>query len=69
VRFGYAVVAGGPGDAVVAPVGFANMPAFSQPNDHWFVIQAAGDRNENTVPALVAATSWTNEVYIENDTE
>lgn len=69
VRFGYAVVAGGPGDSVVTPSGFASMPAFTQPNDHWFVIQAAGDRNENTIPALVAATSWTNEVYIENDTE
>jgi type II secretory pathway pseudopilin PulG len=38
VRFGYAVVAGGPGDAVVSPVGFAHLPALQQPNDHWFVI-------------------------------
>jgi len=69
VRFGYAVVAGGPTDSVVQPVGFTNLGSIAQPSDPWFVIQAAGDSNDNSVFALVAATSWTNEVYIENDTE
>ncbi len=69
VRFGYAVVAGGPSDAVAQPSGFKNMGALPQPKDPWFVIQAAGDSNDDTVQALVVATAWTNEVYIENDTE
>jgi type IV pilus assembly protein PilA len=69
VRFGYAVVAGGPGDSVVSPSGFAKMPAFPVPDEHWYVIQAAGDRNDNKIQALVASTSFSNEVYIENDTE
>ncbi len=45
------------------------MGALPQPKDPWFVIQAAGDSNDDTVQALVVATAWTNEVYIENDTE
>lgn len=69
VRFGYAVVAGNPTDAVVQPSGFKNLGTLPQPKDPWFIIQAAGDNNDDGVQALVVATSWTNEVYIENDTE
>lgn len=69
VRFGYAVVAGDPNNGVVQPVGFTNLGNIGQPTDAWYVIQAAGDRNDNGVYALVAATSWSNEAYIENDTE
>ena len=69
VRFGYAVVAGGPGDTVVQPVGFTNLGTLPPQTDHWFVVQAAGDRDKDSVMALLVATSWTNEIYIENDTE
>lgn len=69
VRFGYAVVAGGPGDTVVQPSGFKSLTPLQQPAEQWFVVQAAGDRNSNGVFALLAATSWTNEIYIEEDTE
>jgi len=69
IRFGYAVVAGGPGDAVVQPVGFTNLAPFQQQNDPWFVIQAAGDRDGDGQQALLTANSWSNEVYMENDTE
>jgi hypothetical protein len=69
VLFSYAVVAGGPGDPIATPVGFAKMATFVQPNDHWYVIQAVGDRNDNNIFARVAATSLSNEAYIENDTE
>lgn len=69
VRFGYAVVAGGAGDSVAQPVGFTSLPAMQQPNDPWFVIQAAGDRDGDGAKALLTANSWSNEVYVEDDTE
>lgn len=69
LRFGYAVVAGGPTDTILQPSGFANLGALTQPAEPWFVIQAAGDRDDDGAFALLAATSWTNEVYVENDTE
>lgn len=69
VRFGYAVVAGGPNDSVKQPVGFQNLGALPQPNDAWYVIQAAGDRDNDGQFALLAATSWSNEIYYEDDTE
>jgi type IV pilus assembly protein PilA len=69
VRFGYAVVAGDAGDSVIQPSGFGNLNALQQPNEPWYVIQAAGDRDEDSKLALLAATSWSNEVYVEDDTE
>jgi type IV pilus assembly protein PilA len=69
VRFGYSVVAGGPTDAVKQPVGFAALTPFQQPDDAWFVVQAAGNRDEDGQQALLCANSWSNEVYFENDTE
>lgn len=69
VRFGYAVVAGGAGDPVAQPSGFASLGALQQPTEPWYVIQAAGDRDEDGVKAMLVGTSWTNEVYTENDTE
>lgn len=69
VRFGYAVVAGGPSDPVIQPVGFASLGALGQPNEPWFVIQARGDRDGDSVFAQLVANSWANEVYVEQDTE
>lgn len=69
VRFGYAVVAGGPTDTVAQPTGLTGLGALQQPTEPWFVIQAAGDRDDDGVLALLVGNSWTNEVYIENDTE
>ncbi|MBK8253341.1 MAG: prepilin-type N-terminal cleavage/methylation domain-containing protein [Polyangiaceae bacterium] len=69
VRFGYAVVAGGPSDAVVQPQGFTQLGALPQPTEQWYVIQAAGNRDNDAQKALLAAVSWTNETYIENDME
>lgn len=69
VRFGYAVVAGGPADTVVQPSGLTGLGALQQPTEPWFVIQAAGDRDDDSTFALLVGNSWTNEVYVENDTE
>jgi len=51
------------------PVGFTAMAAMPVMTEPWFVIQAARDRDADGVFALAAATSWNNDVYIENDTE
>jgi type IV pilus assembly protein PilA len=69
VRFGYAVVAGDAADPVIQPSGFTSLVAFQQPNEPWYVIQAVGDRDEDNVFARLAANSWSNEVYVEDDTE
>lgn len=69
VRFGYAVVSGGPSDSVKQPTGFAALTPFQQPDEAWFVIQAAGNRDGDAIQALITANSWSNEVYYENDTE
>ena len=69
LRFGYAVVAGGPSDAIVQPSGFKELPALAQPTDPWYVIQAAGDSNDDGVNALAVATSTGISFYIENETE
>ncbi|MEZ4307986.1 MAG: prepilin-type N-terminal cleavage/methylation domain-containing protein [Polyangiaceae bacterium] len=69
LRFGYAVVAGGAADTIIQPSGFTNLGSLAQPTEPWFVIQAAGDRDGDGQQALLAATSWSNEIYIENDTE
>lgn len=69
VRFGYAVVAGGPSDAVIQPVGFTSLGALGQPSEPWYVIQARGDRDGDGVYAQLVANSWANDVYVEQDTE
>ncbi len=69
VRFGYSIVAGGAGDAVKQGVGFTNILPFPQPDTDWYVMQAAGDRNENGAQALLISTSWSDEIYFENDSE
>jgi type IV pilus assembly protein PilA len=70
VRFGYAVVAGNPADAIVQPSSdFKKLGTLPQPKDPWFVIQAAGDSNDDGLQALAVATSTGISFYIENDTE
>jgi type IV pilus assembly protein PilA len=69
VKFGYAVVAGMPADtlpalSIAAPTGWP--PPTPGP---WYVIQAAGDRDNDDVNALFLATSFTGEIFSENDTE
>lgn len=69
VRFGYAVMAGMPDTITAAPVGFADPPTWPTVSAPWYVIQAAGDRDEDTTYALFLASSLQGEVYSENDTE
>lgn len=69
VRFGYAVVAGNAG---VAPPAANTTAVIAWPNpttEPWYVVQATGDRNGNGVFAYALASSFSGEVYIENDSE
>jgi prepilin-type N-terminal cleavage/methylation domain-containing protein len=67
-RFGYLVHAGNPGSTLPTPV-TANRPTWPTPADPWFVIQAAGDQDADQKYTLLIATSFTGELYIENDGE
>ncbi len=68
VRFVYAVMAGDAGDTV-PPLSIANAPTFSTVSGPFYVIQAAGDLDDDKVLCLVAATSFSPETYVENDGE
>ncbi|AUX43838.1 fimbrial protein pilA [Sorangium cellulosum] len=78
VKFGYAVVAG-VGTGFPTNTGttytWAGLPApplsdpqFA-PNGPWYVIQAAGDRDQDGTLALLLTTSTMSGIYWENDTE
>jgi type IV pilus assembly protein PilA len=67
VQFGYACVAGGAEDAVTGVPAQLNYP--EEPGAPWYVIQAMGDRDEDGQYAVLIGSSFTNEIYTENDTE
>jgi type IV pilus assembly protein PilA len=68
VRFGYALVAG-VGGTMPAASDFANPPAWPAVSEPWYVVQAAGNRDGDTVFALFLTSSLHSEVYSENDSE
>lgn len=68
VRFGYAVVAGPPGKTPPDPA-TAKRPAWGVPNQNWYVIQAVGDVDGNGKFSYYVASSFTGEVYWENEGE
>lgn len=70
VQFGYAVVMGTPGDAL--PVtGLAVQPSWPAPQDLWYVVQAAADRDGDSKLAIVVGSnfSFSNGLAVENDDE
>jgi prepilin-type N-terminal cleavage/methylation domain-containing protein len=69
VMFSYLVNAGVPG-TLIPPLQVTKGPDFTaaQPLD-WYVIQARGDVNGNSVFSRYASTSMTGEIYIENEGE
>jgi len=69
VQFGYACVAGtadtAPGD--LGTTGNPNYP--DDPTTLWYVVKAAGDRDDDDVLAILIGSSFTDEIYIEHDDE
>lgn len=69
VYYGYKVQAGAAGGTILALTGLASPPTWAAPTDLWYVIQARGDVNGNGIYSYVAASSYTSEIYIENEGE
>jgi prepilin-type N-terminal cleavage/methylation domain-containing protein len=67
VQFGYACVAGGSGDAVSGVPSLLNYP--NNPGAPWYVVKAMGDRDEDGTYAVFIGSSFTDEIYSENDSE
>jgi type II secretory pathway pseudopilin PulG len=68
VLFGYLVNAGRAG-ATPPTLQLSDSPTLGTPTDAWYVIQARADYDGDGVFCNAAATSWTSEVYIENEGE
>ena len=68
-RYNFAVVAGGPGDAIPAPL-TAKTPVWpSPPSEPWYVIQGVGDDDDDGTLALFLTSSFNGEIYVENEDE
>ncbi len=67
VQFGYSCVAGDANASVSGVPAALNYP--SKPGTPWYVVQALADRDENKVYARVIGSNFTDELYVENDTE
>jgi len=68
VQFGYAVQAGAASDTPPNP---GTLQTFTWPStgEPWYVVKAVGDRNEDTVLCIVLGSSFTQELYVENEQE
>lgn len=67
-RFGYLVNAGSPGQTMTEPQ-TGDKPTWPTTADPWYVIQAAGDRDDDGVNMLFLASSLNGELYVENEHE
>lgn len=67
-QFGFLAFAGGPGATIPAPV-TVSKPVWSAQTDPWYLIEAAGDRDNDTKLSLFVTTSFNGEIYVENDDE
>ena len=69
VYFSYLANAGVPG-TIMPTLDVTTHPDFSAArNNDWYVIQARGDTNGNSVFAKYCSTSMTGEIYMENEGE
>ncbi|HEY3668419.1 MAG TPA: hypothetical protein VGL19_20600 [Polyangiaceae bacterium] len=68
VQFSYLANAGVSGTAVTL-LKTANRPVFALPTQNWYVIQAEGDTDGDSVFARYASTSMTGDIYSENEGE
>lgn len=70
VYFGYTTKAGLPGVTPADPVNLTSPPNFPDaPTEPWYVIQAAGDLTRGNPFTYVVGSSFTGEIYIENEGE
>jgi prepilin-type N-terminal cleavage/methylation domain-containing protein len=69
VYYGYRVGAGGAGATPPTLTGLINGPTWPTTTGPWYVIQAKGDVDGNGVYSYVAGSSFTSEIYVENEGE
>jgi len=67
VQFGYACVAGAANTAVQGVPAQLNYPG--TPDAPWYVVKAMADRDGDKDYAVLIGSSFTNEIYSENDSE
>jgi prepilin-type N-terminal cleavage/methylation domain-containing protein len=68
VVYGYATVAGAAGTAPPA-LSIKEQPGFGTPAEPWYVIQAGADLDGNGIWSYVVGSSFTSEIYVENEGE
>jgi type IV pilus assembly protein PilA len=68
VQFGYAMVAGGPNDAIPQP-GTGQVFNWPAPNGPWYVVRAVGDQNENGTLSIYVSSSFSTDISAENEGE
>ena len=68
VYYGYKVQAGGAGPAPKA-LDTVSKPTWPATREPWYVIEAKGDLNGDGTPSYVAGSSFTGEIYVENEGE
>jgi type IV pilus assembly protein PilA len=68
VYYGYLVAAGVAG-AVPPALHLANKPTWATTTEPWYVIEAKGDVDGNGTYSWVAGSSFTGEIYMENQGE
>jgi prepilin-type N-terminal cleavage/methylation domain-containing protein len=66
VYYGYLVGAGGAG-AVPPTLHIQNKPTWPTTTEPWYVIEAKGDVDGNGVYSWVAGSSFSGEIYLENE--
>lgn len=68
VYYGYKVGAGTAGGKI-PDLDFASKPTWQTPTEPWYVIEAKGDVDGNGIYSWVAGSSFTGEIYLENQGE
>jgi type II secretory pathway pseudopilin PulG len=66
--FGFALVAGVPGDVPPQP-DTTSKPTWPTTTEPWYVVQAAGDSDADTVKSYFVSSSFSGEIYVENESE
>jgi type IV pilus assembly protein PilA len=69
VIFGYITNAGGPTDTVPDMGTLQQTLTFTPNGEPWYVVKAECDRNGNSLKAIFVGSSFTQEVYGENEEE
>jgi hypothetical protein len=70
VRYGFAVMAGPPGTAPQSNAALATPLVWpASPAEPWYVVQATGDLDADGVLSVFVSSSFSGEVYEENESE